>query len=58
VQVPNKLEDCELLPDITVNDEGELLHVELLVNAEPLNNKNSLNSSLSKKSMLDELRAI
>ena len=34
---PNRLEDCEMLPDSAVNDEGELIHFALLDDAEPLN---------------------
>jgi hypothetical protein len=36
-QAPRRLEDCEILPDSAVNDEGELIHFALLDDAEPLN---------------------
>jgi hypothetical protein len=41
---PRRLEDCEILPDNAVNNEGELIHFALLADAEPLNYKEAISN--------------
>ena len=36
-QLPRRLQDCEVLPDSAVTDEGDLIHFALLADAEPVN---------------------
>ncbi|KAK2443673.1 putative mitochondrial protein [Trifolium repens] len=57
-QLPSRLANCELLTDSAVNNEGELLHFSLLADAEPVNIKDALQSSVWKSSMIDELKSI
>jgi len=57
-QAPSRLEDCELLPDSAVNDEGELIHFALLANAEPVNYKEAIQTEVWKKAMIEEIKAI
>ncbi|KAK2438598.1 putative mitochondrial protein [Trifolium repens] len=57
-QLPNRLADCEMLTDSAVNNEGELLHFALLADAEPVNIKDALQSSVWKAAMIDELKSI
>jgi hypothetical protein len=56
--MPSRLADCELLTDSAVNNEGELLHFALLADAEPVNVKDALQSSVWKAAMIDELKSI
>jgi hypothetical protein len=57
-QMPSRLADCELLTDSAVNNDGELLHFALLADAEPVNVKDALQSSVWKAAMIDELNSI
>ena len=56
--VSSRLEDCEVLPDSVVNDEGELIHFALLADAEPLNYKEAIQTEVWKKAMIEEIKAI
>jgi hypothetical protein len=47
-QIPNRLSDCEVLPDSAVNEEGDLIHTALLVDAEPVHFKDALKSNVWK----------
>jgi len=38
-QVPSRLENCKMLHNSTINDNGEIFHSALLVDVEPLNYK-------------------
>jgi len=55
--VSSRLEDCEVLPDSVVNDEGELIHFALLADAELLNYKEAIQTEVWKKAMIEEIRA-
>ncbi|PNX90300.1 copia-type polyprotein, partial [Trifolium pratense] len=52
-QVPNRLADCEMLPDSAVNNEGELIHFALLADAEPVHYKDAMQTSVWKNAMLN-----
>ncbi|MCH84599.1 retrovirus-related pol polyprotein from transposon tnt 1-94, partial [Trifolium medium] len=56
--VPNRLADCEMLPDSAVNSEGELIHFALLADAEPVHYKDAMQTSVWKNAMADELKSI
>jgi len=43
-QAPSKLNDCEIIPDNTMNDEGDLIHFALLADSGPINYKEALKS--------------
>ncbi|KAK2361452.1 secreted RxLR effector protein [Trifolium repens] len=57
-QIPNRLSDCEVLPDSAVNEEGDLIHTALLADAEPVNVKDELQSSVWKAAIVDEINSI
>jgi hypothetical protein len=57
-QVPNRLSDCEVLPDNAVNEEGDLIHTAMLADAEPIDYRDGLKSSVWKKAMEEELQSI
>jgi hypothetical protein len=45
-QIPNRLSDCEVLPDSAVNEESDLIHTALLADAEPIDFNDALKSSV------------
>ena len=47
-----------LLPDSALNDEDELIHFALLVDAEPLNYKEEIHNEVWRKTMIEEIKAI
>lgn len=57
-QLPRRLQDCEVLPDSAVTDEGDLIHFALLADAEPVNFTEALKISEWRAAMEDELRSI
>jgi len=52
------LTDCEITSDNAVNDEGDLTHFALLVDAEPINYKEALKIDVWKRAMVEELQLI
>jgi hypothetical protein len=56
--MPSRLADCEVLPDSVVSNEGELIHFALLADAEPVNFKEALQTSVWKQAMVEELNSI
>jgi hypothetical protein len=52
--LPSRLVDCVVLPDSAVNNEGELIQFALLADAEPINFKDAMQTSVWKKAMLDD----
>jgi len=57
-QAPTRLNDCEIIHDNVVNDEGDLIHFALLANSELINYKKALKSDIWKKAMIEELQSI
>ncbi|KAK2374044.1 secreted RxLR effector protein [Trifolium repens] len=57
-QIPNRLSDCEVLPDSAVNEESDLIHTALLADAEPIDFNDALKSSVWKRAMEEELQSI
>jgi hypothetical protein len=57
-QVPSRLENCKMLPNSAINDNGEIFHFALLVDVEPLNYKAALETDVRKKSMIEDVNAI
>ena len=54
-QAPVKLTDCEITSDDAVNDEGDLIHIALLENVEPINYKETLKTDVWRRAMVEEL---
>ncbi|MCH80809.1 copia-type polyprotein [Trifolium medium] len=57
-RVPARLNDCEVIQDNAVNDEGDLIHFALLADSEPVNFKDALKSNVWRKAMEEELKSI
>ncbi|MCI18242.1 copia-type polyprotein, partial [Trifolium medium] len=57
-QASNRLNDCEVIHDNAVNDEGELIHFALLADSEPIDFKEALKSDVWKRAMEEELKSI
>ncbi|MCI08580.1 gag-pol polyprotein, partial [Trifolium medium] len=56
--VPARLQECDLVNDNEVTEEGDLVHIALLADAEPINYEEALTSEAWKIAMKDELAVI
>jgi hypothetical protein len=57
-QIPNRLSDCEVLPDSAVYEESDLIHTALLADAELIDFNDALKSSVWKRAVEEELQSI
>jgi hypothetical protein len=57
-QPPNRLSDCEVIPDDAVNEEGDLIHMALLADPEPINFKVAMKINVWKMAMEEEMQSI
>ncbi|OIW00846.1 hypothetical protein TanjilG_12250 [Lupinus angustifolius] len=56
--LPNRFSDYELLHDSQIDEEGDLIHLALMVEAEPISEEEALQDSVWKKAVAEELRSI
>ncbi|CAJ2646460.1 unnamed protein product [Trifolium pratense] len=57
-KTPARLQDCDVVNDNEVNEDGDLVHFALLAGAEPVNHIEALNNMKWKQAMEEELCAI
>jgi len=55
---PTRLQDCEIIADSEVTEDGDLVHFALLADAEPINHSEALKNEAWKSAMLEELASI
>ncbi|WVZ03145.1 hypothetical protein V8G54_023951 [Vigna mungo] len=55
---PSRLDDYELYSDVGINEEGDIIHLALIVGSEPLNVNEALSQSKWKEAMIQELKSI
>ena len=58
IQPPARLNDYERFPDSTTNDEGDMVQLAMLTEAEPLSFEVALRQKHWKEAMIDELKSI
>lgn len=57
-QIPARLNDYEIVSDNTVDEEGEIIHLAMLVGAKPLNYQDVMQDKVWKDAMKEELSSI
>ncbi|PNX70746.1 hypothetical protein L195_g057702, partial [Trifolium pratense] len=57
-RIPRRLTDCEMVPDNAVDNEGDIVHYDMLADTEPLDVKSALKSKVWLEAMIDELKSI
>jgi len=57
-QTPARLNDCEVISDNAVNEEGDLTHFALLADSKPINFKEAIKIDVWKRAMIEEIQLI